>query len=163
MNKGRSMFKAIAFLALAVLSLPAFSGDPYWLEGREDSQHEIDVYRSASCGCCKTWIKHLKEHNFLVRDHVVSDVTPLKEKLGVPQQGYSCHTAKIDGKVIEGHVPAQDIKKVLGNENIKLLTVPGMVSGSPGMDMPNAPKDAFKVFAVDTKGSVSVFSEYSNY
>ncbi|WP_415891157.1 DUF411 domain-containing protein [Neptuniibacter sp. SY11_33] len=155
--------KRVVALCLVTVALPAYSGDPYWLEGRINTQHEIDVYRSESCGCCKTWITHLKEHNFVVRDHVLADVTPLKEELGVPKQGYSCHTAKINGKVIEGHVPAQAIKKALSNEDIKLLTVPGMVSGSPGMDMPGAPKHAFKVYSVDSEGEVGVFSEYANY
>lgn len=163
MNEVTASMKKIAVVLFLAISLPAYAGDPYWLEGRDDTKYEIDVYRSESCGCCKTWITHLKEHNFVVRDHVLSDVTPLKEQLGVPKQGYSCHTAKINGKVIEGHVPAQDIKKVLSNADIKLLTVPGMVSGSPGMDMPGAPKHDFKVYSVDSKGEVGVFSEYANY
>ena len=163
MNMVITKMKKLVVFLLMVLSLPAYSGDPYWLENRDDSQHEIDVYRSASCGCCKTWIAHLKEHNFVVKDHVLSDVAPLKEQLGVPKKGASCHTAKINGKVIEGHVPAQDIKKVLARKDIKLLAVPGMVSGSPGMDMEEAPKHAFKVYSIDTKGQVGVFSEYSNY
>lgn len=163
MKQVKIMMKKTAVFLLLAFSIPAYSGDPYWLEGRNSSQYEIDVYRSESCGCCKTWIAHLKEHNFIVKDHVLADVTPLKEQLGIPKQGYSCHTAKINGKVIEGHVPAQDIKKALSDSDIKLLTVPGMVSGSPGMDMPGAPKQAFKVYSVDTQGKVGVFSEYTGY
>lgn len=157
------MIRKMSILLIAIYAQFTLAGDPVWLEGKTDAAHEIDVYRSESCGCCKTWIEHLKEHNFVVRDHVMDDVTPLKEQLGIPQQGYSCHTAKINGKIIEGHVPAQDIKTALSNPSIRLLTVPGMVSGSPGMDMPGAPKNEFKVFALDEEGKVSVYSSYKNY
>lgn len=159
------MFKKLAMLCVFIVSLPVNAGDKFWLEGKTDTQHQIDVYRSESCGCCKTWITHLKDHNFIVNDHVVADVTPMKQKLGVPKQGYSCHTATINGKVIEGHVPAQDIKRLLADSSskVRLLAVPGMVSGSPGMDMPGAPKDEFAVFALDTDNKVSIYSEYKGY
>ncbi len=152
-------------LALAMgSSATAVAADPVWLEGRTDKNYEITVYRSASCGCCKGWISHLKDHNFTVRDVVVDDVSPFKEKLGVPPQGASCHTAEVNGKVIEGHVPARDIKTLLSSDSdIRLLTVPGMPSGGPGMDMEGARKDAFKVYAVSENDKVSVFNEYTHY
>tara|TARA_R110001583_G_scaffold167425_2_gene320236 strand:- start:16834 stop:17319 length:486 start_codon:yes stop_codon:yes gene_type:complete len=154
--------------ALLVLALgngtAAVAANPAWLEGKSEKGYEITVYRSASCGCCKGWISHLKDHNFAVKDVVVDDVNPYKEKLGVPAQGTSCHTAEVNGKVIEGHVPAQDIKALLAsNSDIRLLTVPGMPSGGPGMDMDGARKDAFKVYAVDSAEQVSVFNEYNQY
>ena len=142
----------------------ARAADPVWLNERTDSQHDITVYRAESCGCCKGWIEHLEAHNFKVEDVVVSDVQPFKDKYGVPAQGASCHTAVIDGRVIEGHVPAQDIKTLLAaNSDIRLLTVPGMPSGGPGMDWDGARKDAFKVYALDSDDKVTVYKEYSGY
>ncbi|MDI3323773.1 DUF411 domain-containing protein [Pontibacterium granulatum] len=161
------MKKLILTALLATLVLPvanAKAADPVWLEGKTDESHQITVYRSASCGCCKGWIAHLKDHNFQVKDVVVEDVNAHKQRLGVPPKGASCHTAEVNGKVIEGHVPAQDIKRLLSSENnIRLLTVPGMPSGGPGMDMPGAPKQAFQVFSVTEDNKVDVYHNYSEY
>ena len=84
--------------------------------------------------------------------------------LQVPPRAASCHTAVVDGVVIEGHVPAQDIKRLLSSEHdIRLLTVPAMPSGTPGMDSPGAPKQAFKVFSIDRDDQVGVYNQYENY
>lgn len=140
------------------------SADPFWKQGLSEERHEITVYRSETCGCCKGWISHLKEHNFDVKDVTVKSVNPYKQKYGVPSQAASCHTAVVDGVVIEGHVPAQDIKKLLVNKgDIRLLTVPAMPSGTPGMDTPNAPKDDFNVYAISQDNEVSIYKKYSNY
>jgi len=161
------MKKLILSALLATLALPVTqvnAANPVWLEGKTEQAYDITVYRSATCGCCKAWISHLKDHNFKVNDVVVADVNPYKQKLGVPQQGASCHTAEVNGKVIEGHVPAQDIKRLLSEEsNIRLLTVPGMPSGSPGMDMPGATKQGFKVFSVSEDNKVDVYQSYNGY
>ncbi len=154
----------IAVLLSVFPALNAMAGDPVWLEGKSDDRYEITVYRSESCGCCKGWISHLKDHNFTVKDVVVADVNPHKQRLGVPPQGASCHTAEVNGKVIEGHVPAQDIKRLLSQRsNVRLLTVPGMPSGGPGMDMPGAAKQPFKVYSVNTENQVEVYQSYSDY
>ncbi len=142
----------------------ALAGDPFWREGITDERLEITVYRSESCGCCKGWIEHLEQHNFTVNDLTVEDVNAYKLKLKVPPSGASCHTAVVDGVVIEGHVPAQDIKRLLSTaHNTRLLTVPAMPSGTPGMDMPGAPKQDFKVYAVSESDEVSVYNSYSDY
>ncbi|MEH6626354.1 MAG: DUF411 domain-containing protein [Motiliproteus sp.] len=159
--------KALLSLSLcsALVYLPATqAADPVWLEDRTEQSYEITVYHSPSCGCCKGWVDHLKEHNFKVKDVLTDDVNSHKVRLGVPQNAASCHTAVINGKVIEGHVPAQDIKAMLASSNdIRLLAVPGMPSGGPGMDYDGAPKDAFKVYAQSDSGKVTVFKEYSDY
>lgn len=158
----KKIIVASLLTVLATAPLTASAGDPKWLEGKTDSSHNITVYRSESCGCCKGWIDHLREHNFVVEDVAVDDVQPYKQEHGVPAQGASCHTAVIDGKVIEGHVPAQDIKALLAanDSDIRLLTVPGMPSGGPGMDWDGARKDAFKVYAVSSTDEVSVYRSY---
>lgn len=151
-------------LLLALLLSPAFAGDEYWQQGMTDERHQITVYRSATCGCCKGWIAHLREHNFDVKDVTVADVQPYKKDLGVPPQAASCHTALVEGLVVEGHVPAQDIKRLLSQEhNVRLLAVPAMPSGSPGMDTPGAPKQDFKVYAISKDEEVGIYNVYSNY
>jgi len=142
----------------------ALAADEFWRQGITDERHEITVYRSASCGCCKGWIAHLEEHNFEVKDVAVENLNSYKQKYNVPTNGASCHTAVVDGVVIEGHVPAQDIKRLLASEhNTRLLTVPAMPSGTPGMDTPGAPKHDFKVYSVSHDEEVGVLNTYSNY
>ncbi|BBB24668.1 DUF411 domain-containing protein [Amphritea japonica] len=158
--------KKIVFMWIGLLSLSlnSYAADPVWLKGKTEQQYEITVYRSASCGCCKGWISHLKDHNFTVEDVVVNDVNSHKTRLGVPPKAASCHTAEVNGKVIEGHVPAQDIKRLLAVESdIQLLAVPGMPSGGPGMDTEGARKDSFTVFSMDSQNRVSSFSQYADY
>jgi hypothetical protein len=160
----KTIFSVVVAIALNTVSLSSQAGDPVWLKQQSAETYDITVYRAESCGCCKGWIDHLKDHNFNVEDVVVDDVDPYKQKYGVPAQGASCHTAVVNGKVIEGHVPAQDIKKLLtGDSDIRLLTVPGMPSGGPGMDWEGARKDSFKVYGVSEEGKVSVFKEYQSY
>jgi len=156
--------KYVAGIFFTLFLSNAMAADEFWAQGITDERHEITVYRSATCGCCKAWIAHLEEHNFDVKDVTVENVNPYKQKLKVPPNAASCHTAVVDGVVIEGHVPAQDIKRLLTSEhNTRLLTVPAMPSGTPGMDMPGAPKQDFKVFSVSNDDEVGVFNTYSNY
>ena len=159
------MFTRSIVVTLALLLAgPASAADPVWLEGKTADSHEITVYRSASCGCCKGWIDHLEAHNFIVKDVTVDDVNRFKQQFDVPTQAASCHTAVVDGLVIEGHVPAQDIKRLLADPgDIRLLTVPAMPSGTPGMDMPGAPKDPFRVYSISNQDQVGVFNTYQHY
>ena len=151
-------------LLIFLLATPLWASNPVWLEGRTANHHEITVYRNASCGCCKGWIKHLEAHHFTVTDVTVDDVNKFKQQFNLPTDAASCHTAVVDGVVIEGHVPAQDIKRLLADKSdIRLLTVPGMPSGTPGMDSPGAPQDAFRVYAISHDDRVDVFQAYSDY
>ena len=151
-------------IILSLFLTSAIGGDDFWRQDITEESHAITVYRSASCGCCKGWIDHLKEHNFEVTDITVDDVNTHKARLKVPQNAASCHTAVVDGVVIEGHVPAQDIKRLLSTEhNLRLLTVPAMPSGTPGMDMPGAPKQDFRVFSISNDGKIDVYNTYTDY
>jgi len=121
----------------------------------------ITVYRSESCGCCKDWIDHLEKHNFKVDDIINNDMHTVKRELGLPGELASCHTGIIDGYVIEGHVPAQDIKRLVNRRlDIAGLAVPRMPHGSPGME--TGRKDEFSVIAFDKKGNFEQFSHYKN-
>lgn len=120
----------------------------------------ITVYRSPECTCCGGWIKHLKTEGFSVQDFPTSDIEAVKQKLQVPDDLTSCHTAMIDGYVIEGHVPANDIKRLLEKKsNISGLSVPNMPVGTPGMEMGNR-KDPFSVLSFDNKNKIAVFNQY---
>jgi len=121
---------------------------------------EITVYKSATCGCCKKWVSHLEKNGFKVNAIDVKDVSVYKAKYNVMPQLASCHTAIVDGYVIEGHVPAKDILRLLKEKpNVKGLTVLGMPVGTPGMEMGNR-KDPYKVISFDDKGNTRVFSSY---
>ncbi len=99
---------------------------------------EVHVTKSRTCGCCAKWIDHLRENGFTVTSTDVDDVTPLKRKKGVPKALASCHTATVGGYVIEGHVPAADVKRLLAEQPpVTGLAVPRMPIGSPGMEGPN--------------------------
>ena len=122
---------------------------------------DITVYRSASCSCCGKWLEHLKANNFNVKDMVMEDVLPIKQKQGITDKLASCHTALVDNYVIEGHVPANDIMKLLKSKpKVIGLAVPGMVNGSPGMEMGDH-KNAYEVVSFNKDQKTAVFSSYA--
>ncbi|WGV24991.1 DUF411 domain-containing protein [Halotia branconii] len=125
---------------------------------------EITVYRSPSCGCCGEWIKHMQKHGFTIKDDIKTDgMEAIKQKYNLPQDLASCHTAIIDGYVMEGHIPADDIKRFLKQKpKFAGLSVAGMPLGTPGMESGNR-KQPFAILAFDKKGEVEVFQEYQNY
>lgn len=128
----------------------------------ESSSKPIDivVHRSSTCTCCGKWLAHLKQNNFTVTDVVTDNVQAIKDKYGVTQQLASCHTAIVDGYVIEGHVPADDIKTLLTTKpKIVGIAVPGMVSGTPGMEMGDK-IDPYEVVSFDRENHTQVFNSY---
>lgn len=128
-----------------------------------DKPLTITVYRSPSCGCCGKWIEHLEKHQFKVTDIKTEEINAVKRKYRVPPQLASCHTALVGGYVIEGHVPAGDIKELLKTKPaVAGLSVPGMPVGTPGMEM-GGKKEPFAVMSFDGKGNVKKFNEYRFY
>ncbi len=124
---------------------------------------EIRVYYSPTCGCCKEWLAHLDKHGFKVVALERHDMASVKRELGLPPKVASCHTAVIEGYLIEGHVPADDIKRLLRDRPaLKGLSVPQMPVGTPGMEMGNR-KDPFAVVSFDEAGNIGVFSQYWSY
>jgi hypothetical protein len=121
---------------------------------------EVTVYKSPTCGCCKEWVKHLQANGFSVTTHDVTDIIPYKTANGVPAALGSCHTAKVGGYVIEGHVPASDIKRLLKERPpVRGLAVPGMPVGSPGMEQ-GGHKDRYDVLTFDKQGNTAVYARY---
>lgn len=121
----------------------------------------IQVYKSPTCGCCGDWIEHLEEHGFTVEVIDEPNMFAVKSELGLPRDLASCHTARVAGYLVEGHVPAQDIQRLLEDRpQLAGLAVPGMPVGSPGMEVEGQPADAYDVVAFDAAGTTSVWASY---
>jgi hypothetical protein len=119
----------------------------------------IDVHRDANCGCCKKWIAHLESNGFKVNDHVESNMSEVKQRLGVAPRLASCHTGVIDGKFVEGHVPADQVLALRKRDDLLGIAAPGMPMGSPGMEM-NGSSDAYQVIGLTRDGKDVVVADY---
>ncbi|MCL4798889.1 MAG: DUF411 domain-containing protein [Burkholderiales bacterium] len=120
---------------------------------------EVLVYKSPTCGCCGSWVDHMKASGFRVKVVEQNDVMPIKQRFGVPDHLASCHTALVGGYVVEGHVPASAVKRLLKERPTAVgVTVPGMPIGSPGMDGPNP--EPFSTQLFDERGRARVYESY---
>ena len=145
--KRREWMTGAAALALAALA------------GRAGAASEVLVYKSPTCGCCADWVKHMRANGFAVRIVEVADLEPVRRRYGVPDRLAACHTAVVDGYVVEGHVPASAVKRMLAEKpSAAGLSVPGMPSGSPGMEGPRS--EAFATLVFDERGTAKVFESY---
>jgi hypothetical protein len=132
---------------------------PLWAQTRP----LVDVWKDPDCGCCKDWVKHLEANGFQVRTHDTGN-TAVRKRLGLPDRLGSCHTAVAGGYVVEGHVPAREIRRLLREKPAALgLAVPGMPVGSPGMDGPEyrGRKDRYDVLLVSSDGGSRVYQTYN--
>lgn len=137
----------------------ADSGEPLPLlaEGSSDLPTVL-VYKTPTCGCCNGWIEHLRAAGFTVDARNTTDLMTVKMDAGVPTAMMSCHTALVDGYVVEGHVPADEIKRLLTERpDLAGIAVPGMPAGSPGMESSNP--QPYQVLSFDNEGNAAVFAE----
>jgi hypothetical protein len=119
----------------------------------------VEVFKSPSCGCCGKWVEHLRQNGFKVQTHDVSNIAAHRKKLGMPDQLGSCHTASVGGYVVEGHVPAADIRRLLKDKPKALgLAVPAMPPGSPGME--SATPVSYQTLLVQADGTAKVFAQH---
>ena len=119
----------------------------------------VEVFKSPSCGCCGKWVEHLRQNGFQVQTHDVNDISATRKQLGMPDQLGSCHTARIGGYVVEGHVPASDIRRLLKDRPKALgLAVPSMPPGSPGME--SARPVPYQTLLVQTDGTSKLFAQH---
>jgi len=119
----------------------------------------VTVVRDPGCGCCLGWVAHMQKAGF--KTTVTESAQRIQQTPGVPASARSCHTATIDGYLVEGHVPVEDVKKMLRERpNIAGIAAPGMPVGSPGMEMPGGRADKYDVIAFDKAGKTSVFASH---
>lgn len=148
--KRRSLLSGVAGL-WGISSLPALAAGVL---------PEVEVFRSPYCGCCGAWVAHMTSAGFPVKVTMVNDTTAARKRLGMPDSFGSCHTATVAGYVVEGHVPADEVKKLLAaRPNAIGLAVPSMPPGSPGMEV-GTRTDPYQVLLIDRSGRASVYANY---
>lgn len=121
----------------------------------------VDVFKSATCGCCAKWVDHMKQAGFTVHvtDLSEPELQKIKDRYGVPASARSCHTARVNGFTVEGHVPAPEVKRLLKEKpQVAGLAVPGMPLGSPGMEVSGVTPQPYQVFTFDKAGATKVFA-----
>jgi hypothetical protein len=151
-----SLGKLIASTALGV----ALVTGAILLGPQSGQAADVVVYKSPTCGCCKDWVAHMRESGFNVQVHDRYDMSPIKQQMGVPQHLQSCHTASVGMYVIEGHVPADDIIRLLREKPaVAGLSAPGMPMGSPGMEGPR--KDPYDVLTFRRDGKTTVYARHN--
>ena len=158
---GSSAVLALLFTALPVAAHGDAHGDGSMPDTNSSLGPEITIYRSASCGCCTQWGDHIAAAGFRIDDHITEDMDQVKQQRGITPEQASCHTAVIEGYVIEGHVPASAIQRLLTERpDIRGLAVSGMPVGSPGMEVAGVEADSFEVVAIAHDGTTSLFESY---
>jgi hypothetical protein len=142
----KSVFGAIAFAALSLGSVAHAA--------------TMTMYKSPSCGCCGKWVEHVEKHGFTVKTVPTADMQALKQRLKVPADLASCHTTVVGGYVVEGHVPAADIKRLLAQKpKARGIAVAGMPMGSPGMEHGNH-REPYATMLIGTNGKATVFARH---
>ena len=153
-----------------VIALPVlfFGALTTGLQGRVLAQTSaagplVEVWKSPTCGCCKDWVKYMESNGFSVKVNDVPNSAGMRARLGMDEKFGSCHTATVGGYVLEGHVPARDVRRLLKEKPAAVgLAVPGMMIGSPGMDGPEygGRKDPYDVLLVKANRTASVYQSY---
>ena len=148
-----SVFALVAATSGIIGSLPARSAPTSGLS----TPIVVTSYRSSTCGCCKGWLDHLRKAGFTVKDYVTDNIGSVKQRYGVPDQMQSCHTARIGGYTVEGHIPVSAIQRLLKERpKVAGIAVPGMPLGSPGMESP-LKKESYTVFTFTASGRTQPF------
>lgn len=158
--------KSIAVLALALV---VGAGIWAWSQASGDEDQEragdgpvVHVLKTAACGCCTAWLEHMREEGFRVETEDVSapELVAAKNERGVPRDLFACHTAQVEGYIVEGHVPADEVRRLLEEEpDVTGIAVGGMPAGSPGMEV-GGRHESYDVVAFDADGQRSVFAAY---
>ncbi|OOG21003.1 CopG family transcriptional regulator [Thioalkalivibrio denitrificans] len=146
--RSRGLFRALATAALAAL---------VGLIGIQAAKAaDMVVYKTPTCGCCDKWIEHMEQAGFTVDARDLQNLNPIKAQLGIAGKLQSCHTATVGGYVVEGHVPADVVQRLLDEQPaIHGIAVPGMPMGSPGMEGPYT--ERYNVLAIGRDGRVEIY------
>lgn len=155
----RSLVIAAAVLAVAGAGM-AMATVPQARSAAPQKLPAVTVYKDPNCGCCSLWVRHMEQAGFPVTAVDTSEMPSIRRKHGVLQHLQSCHTAVVDGFVVEGHVPAEDVKRLLTSRPaVKGIAVPGMPIGSPGMEQ-GTTKHPYSVLTFDEEGRTTVFARH---
>ena len=121
----------------------------------------MTVYKTPTCGCCSKWVDHMKQNGFTVHVTDLNDLSAIKTRHGVPSKAQSCHTALVSGYVVEGHVPAETVKRMLREKPaVAGIAVPGMPQGSPGMEVPGIVPPPYDVVTFDKAGQTRFYAKH---
>ena len=121
----------------------------------------VEVFKTPTCGCCSQWVEHMRANGFTVRTTDLNDLSEIKKARGVPDNAQSCHTAVVGGYVVEGHVPAADVQRLLKEKPAVVgITVPGMPVGSPGMEYPGTKAQPYAVLSFDKNRATQVYAKH---
>ncbi len=133
-----------------------------WVNSSKTVQaEEITMYKNVGCQCCSRWAERLKAKGHKVIEKAVNDLDAIKKQFNIKEKFQGCHTAVVDGYIIEGHVPVKEIDRLLKQRpKAKGLTVPGMPMGSEGMEVPGEAPDKYTVFLMKKDGTAEVWAEY---
>jgi hypothetical protein len=147
----------------AVLSITALLSATALAQPAKPQGVTVDVFKTPTCGCCSKWVDHMRAAGFTVRTTDLNDVSEVKARHGVPPQLESCHTATVGGYVVEGHMPASDVRRLL-KERPKVvgIAVPGMPAGSPGMEVPGGRVQPYSVVSFDKAGKIQIFATHGD-
>lgn len=147
----------LAAAAPAAAGLAVLGAAPWRVLGAQSAQPTVTVYKSPSCGCCSAWIEHVQQAGFRVVARDLPDLTEMKAAFGIPRALESCHTAQVGGYLVEGHVPADLIQRLLRERPAaRGLAVPGMPIGSPGME--GGTPERYDVLLFDRAGGTRVYA-----
>jgi len=151
------MYRAISG-ALAVVAVASFA---FAAAQQKPAGPLVEVFKSPTCGCCAMWVEHMRTNGFNVRVTDLANLAAIKKSRGVPEQVQSCHTAVVNGYVVEGHVPAADVHRMLKEKPaIAGIAVGGMPVGSPGMETPFVKAEPYNVMSFDKNGTTRVFAKH---
>ncbi|HLT05325.1 MAG TPA: DUF411 domain-containing protein [Pseudomonas sp.] len=160
-NMLRNILNVIACILLTPPSLALAQAPDRSPVGHPLDRPLVTVHKTPWCGCCSQWIEHMREHGFEVSVIEAGDLGPVKERVGVPAGKGSCHTAEVEGYFLEGHVPAEDVHRLLAERPAaRGLTVPGMPAGSPGMEQPDGYVQPYSVELIGEDGSAREWARH---
>lgn len=168
MNVSLHRMASLLFVAASAFAISACEAAPPHAPGKQAASGHgahaaqvVRVHKDANCGCCNGWIAHMRAAGFTVMAHDSADMVAVKQRLGIPLSQASCHTAEVGGYVLEGHVPATDVQRLLREKPAaRGLVLPGMPIGSPGMESPDGRRDAFTVALLGKDGSLQPYSRH---
>ena len=157
-HMSRRIFAAVFVAALVLISGSAIA-QRRGSSAMAGNTQVVQVYKSPTCGCCANWVKHLEQAGFKTQVHEMTDVSSVKAEYKVPARAQSCHTARVQGFTVEGHVPPSEVKRLLKEKpEVKGIAVAGMPLGSPGMEVSGMKPHPYNVLTFDARGGTKVYS-----